>query len=414
MDPTRTWRHAIVMMTIVLAATGICGWADGPGAGTATRAGGPSREGPAPTGPYAVGRRLVHWIDSARPDPLDATRPRELLIWIWYPAEPPRAVEREEALPGTWGTHRLEMLEKKFGAEVGAAMRTFRVHARTDAPLSEARDRLPVVLFTPGLGWVATDYSVLLEDLASHGYIVVGLSPTGFADVVRFPDGRDVRRTLGVGASVGVDQVHVHEDALFALQQIERLDDEVGSFLRGRLDLTRIGALGHSIGGTTAHVAAARDPAVRAAINIDGDPMGAVLDVRPRQPLLLISSEAPLIEEAQHHPSAEHMERVRQGLERSELRRTNDWTRMSEASVSAYRLRIAGTRHLNFEDVAIAADRLLKPSERWMRVGQIDGARGLTVAAALVRGFFDHTLAGTSNGPWQPARDFPEVTLVAR
>jgi len=43
-----------------------------------------------------------------------------------------------------------------------------------------------VLLFTPGLGWLPSDYSVLLEDLASHGYVVVGLASPGFADVVRF------------------------------------------------------------------------------------------------------------------------------------------------------------------------------------------------------------------------------------
>ena len=34
---------------------------------------------PAPTGPFAVGRTLYDWVDD--------TAKRELLVWIWYPAD---------------------------------------------------------------------------------------------------------------------------------------------------------------------------------------------------------------------------------------------------------------------------------------------------------------------------------------
>jgi dienelactone hydrolase len=413
MHSTGEWRLVIVAMTIALAVTGGRGAANEPPPAT-SRTDTASLEGPAPTGPHGVGRRLMTWVDSLRPEPTNATRRRELMVWVWYPSAEPAAATREEALPGEWGTRRIAMLEKKFGAEVAAAMRTFRVHATIDAPVRREPARFPVLLFTPGLGWLATDYSVLLEDLASHGYVVVGLSPTGFADVVRFRDGREVHRSLGIGASVGVDQTHVHEDALFALQHLSRLDGDEDSFLHGRLDFSRIGTLGHSLGGTTAHVAAMHDPRVRAAINIDGDPMGTVLDARPTQPLLLVSSESPSIEEAPPHPSAEHRERVRQGLERSEQRRTNDWMRMSEASSAPHRVRIAGARHLNFADAALAADKLLPPPQRWMRVGRIEGARGLQVTAALVRSFLAHALSGTKASPWQPPRDLPEARLETR
>jgi predicted dienelactone hydrolase len=45
-----------------------------------------------------------------------------------------------------------------------------------------------VLIMGPGLGAAASDYTVLAEDLASHGYIVVGYTPTYSTDVT-FPDG---------------------------------------------------------------------------------------------------------------------------------------------------------------------------------------------------------------------------------
>jgi hypothetical protein len=45
------------------------------------------------TGPFAVGKTTVHWTDESRVEPLSPSRePRELMVDIWYPAEPSNAV----------------------------------------------------------------------------------------------------------------------------------------------------------------------------------------------------------------------------------------------------------------------------------------------------------------------------------
>jgi pimeloyl-ACP methyl ester carboxylesterase len=287
-----------------------------------------------------------------------------------------------------------------------------KVHARIAAPWRAGASRRPMLLFTPGLGWLPSDYSVLLEDLASHGYVIVGVASPGFADVVRFADGREVMRTLGIGEKIGADQAIVHADAAFVLGRLHAMADDRPDFLEDHVDLTRIGAFGHSLGGTTALMLAARDSTVRAAVNIDGDPMGEVVGITPRQPLLLLSSESPTITEAPPGSSSERMELVRQGLERSEQRRTNDWLRISANARKAYRLRVLGTRHLNFEDAALASSWLETPKERWMRVGPIDGARGLAVTAEAVRAFFDATLGdGDGQSFVARTRHVPELRL---
>jgi hypothetical protein len=368
---------------------------------------------PALTGAYAVGRRYMIWTDSSRGDPTDSTRARELPVWIWYPAAPAPASALRPVLPPAWQARRIETLTPKLGSDVAQAAASLPVHARADVPPLNGAPTFPVLLFTPGLGWLPSDYSVLLEDLASHGYVIVGLASPGFADVVRFDDGREVVRTLGIGEKIGTDQGIVHADAAFALHEVRTLAGEPQGFLHGRVDLARIGAFGHSLGGTTALMLAARDSAVRAAVNIDGDPMGDVVAVTPRQPLLLLSSESPTIADAPPGNSAEHMRLVGEGLERSELRRTNDWLRISANARAAYRVRVRGTRHLNFEDAALASAWLTTPKERWMRVGPIDGARGLAVTADVVREFFDvamRTHEGESSFAAQVAR-VPELRI---
>lgn len=366
---------------------------------------------PTPTGPYATGRQNFVWTDSARRDPTDTTRWREVSAWVWYPATVQKPAGTQPPLPAAWETRRLEALKTKLGPDIAKAMSEFAVHAQTNAPLLAGTSRLPVLLFTPGLSWLATDYSVLLEDIASHGYIVVGYSPAGFSDPVVFPDGRVVGRSLGNGASIGTDQSYINDDAFFVLREIRDLDNH--GFLRGRIDLGRIGAFGHSIGGVTSFVLAARDTAVRAAINIDGDVMGDARDVRPHQPLLLISSDMPKMDESPPDWSPKRLELFHQGLERSEKRRTDEWTNLSSQSVSAHRVRIIGAMHLNFTDAALASVNAQSREARWMKFGSIDAERGLTITSNLVRSFFDQIFARTDVGDLftSPERHFAEVRV---
>ena len=363
----------------------------------------------APTGPYAVGRRDVVWTDSSRRDPTDTTRWRDVSISIWYPANLQQNAVAEAPLPPEWESRRLDALGTRLGPDIAGAMKEFIVHAQMDGPLLSGTSRLPVLLFTPGLSWLATDYSVLLEDLASHGYVVVGYSPAGFSDPVVFPDGRVVGRSLGNGASIGADQLYIEDDAEFALRGIRQLDQR--GFLRGRIDLSRVGALGHSIGGAISFVLAARDTTVRAAINLDGDVMGDAREARPRQPLLLISSDMPNTTDAPADWTPKRVELTRQGLERSEKRRTDEWSNLSSQSGAAHRVRIVGAQHLNFTDAALASSHAVSREARWMKFGPIDPERGLAITSELVRSFFDQVFgrAGAGDLFTAPQRHFAEV-----
>jgi dienelactone hydrolase len=350
-----------------------------------------------------VGRRLLHWVDSARREPTDSTHARELMVWMWYPAAAGNA-GHEAALPGAWGEAHAREGAPKIGAEAAAALRELRVHAHTDArPLVDSGP-LPVLLFFPGLGWLPSDYSTLAEDLASHGYVVFGVAPTGLAGLVQLPDGRQVPRLLGTGPRIGTDQAHAHDDARFAMAQLRRLDAGVATGLAGRLDLARIGAFGHSLGGTTSLVLAASDTAIRAAVNIDGDPMGVVRDVRPRQPILLVSSESPPVEEFPHPADSQQLALVRAGLERSERRRTGEWEQIAREAERARRIVVPGARHSDFLDVALVEARITDPTLRWMRVGPAGGERVLRTTREVIRSFFDRELRGAPEARLPQAR----------
>lgn len=374
---------------------------------------------PSPSGPNRVGRLPFELVDSTRCEPTDSSRARVIPGWIWYPADrvapssaSPNALERE--LPGEWGELRAAASAAKIGDPAAEAMKTISVHATTGARWAGAVGHAPVLVFTPGNGWLPTDYAVLLEDLASHGYVVVGVAPAGLADVVRLSDRRTIRKTLGIGPAIGEDQAHAHRDVLYVLARLAALDADEHAPWHHHLDLARVGAFGHSLGGTTALVAAATDTMVRAAINLDGDAMGRVTEVRPKQPLLFVSSELPAMREAPPALDSTWKEQAQKGIERSELRRSGEWANISSRAASATRIRILGTRHLNFTDAALASPLIEEPRLRWMKWGPIDGARGLRITADLVRAFFDHTLRGAPLGAplLELQRSYGELRLL--
>ena len=142
-----------------------------------------SLELPRPTGPFAVGRISTTWVDTSRVDPF-APAPgthRELVVWIWYPAQRSDRAQTAEYLPGPW--------RRALAEHAGVLLRFLwrdpagvRGHSVENADIAQARVTYPVVIFRSGIGALAFQYSTLVEDLASRGYIVVGAdTPTARA-----------------------------------------------------------------------------------------------------------------------------------------------------------------------------------------------------------------------------------------
>jgi len=129
---------------------------------------------PRPTGAFAVGRAIYDWADVAVDTlaPVSGTK-RELLVWIWYPAAGQSAAI-DDYLPAP--------LRAEVERSRGALISTFltrnlsKVHAYStrNSEVSSQQRSYPVVIMRAGASGEVWNYSSLAEDLASHGYVVVG------------------------------------------------------------------------------------------------------------------------------------------------------------------------------------------------------------------------------------------------
>ena len=272
-------------------------------------------------------------------------------------------------------------------------------------PLASAEETYPVLIFEPDLGPTVSDYTTLLGDLASHGYIIIGVNPTYGASTIVFSDGRVAEQSASGNIpesafasdarQIGGELVQVWAgDVRFAIDQAQRLDVDPDSPFVGRLDLMHIGVFGHSFGGAAAAEACHLNARCKAGANLDGYPYGDVIDAGLRQPFLFLWSAGNDADNAYYQLAVQGIDAICSQLE------------------IGYQATIQGTRHFNFTDYAVEFSPALKLLDM---LGPIDGAHGLTISEAYVLTFFDAYLkGGNSRRLHELATEFPEVTFEAR
>ncbi|MBS0518329.1 MAG: hypothetical protein JSR90_06525 [Proteobacteria bacterium] len=203
---------------------------------------------PLPTGPWAVGR-----IDVVLRDPEDGP----LSLTIWYPAS---------------------------GQAGGSAVEGARFAARVPAPL---------ILYSPGWGGTRTQSSSQTENLASHGFVVVGCDDIS-SDPATDPDkGSELDFSSDKATAETIDRGGRHAliQARRLLAVLHALETSQIPQLAGRLNLARVGALGYSAGGSAALQAALLDPRIVAVVNLDGALFGATAEQTGSNAYFLLSSD---------------------------------------------------------------------------------------------------------------------------
>ena len=197
-------------------------------------------------------------------------------MWIWYPTAGQSAAI-DEYLPAPLRT----AVQRSRGALISEFLTRdlSKVHAHStqNSGVSPQQRSYPVVIMRAAASGEVWNYSTLAEDLASHGYVVVGFDAPYRTNVVVFPDGRVMRRLpannpeLCLGMT-GQEQAHCVNrlltawtaDIAFVLGRLERLNasDASGKFT-GRLDMSRVGVFGHSLAGRQPRNFATKIPGAR-------------------------------------------------------------------------------------------------------------------------------------------------------
>ncbi|MDF1596446.1 MAG: dienelactone hydrolase family protein [Acidimicrobiia bacterium] len=266
----------------------------------------PVWELPQPTGKYGIGTVETVITDTGRRDPYDPEgRARRLMLQVWYPADPAR-----DADPEPW----LEQsdivgpaIAETFGFPSFALGHSALIdsHGYSQAAIA-GTDEFPVVIYSHGWKGLRAAGLDQIEDLVSHGFIVVAPDHTYGAAATAFPDGELVTYEPSALPEFGTVPDEEYDEAAlilvatfaadlgFVMDELERLNGDPAWLLSGRMDLDRIGLFGHSTGGGAVVAICAVDERCDAAVGFDPwvEPVPAqILEDGFDVPFLAIRSE---------------------------------------------------------------------------------------------------------------------------
>lgn len=332
---------------------------------------------PSPTGSFAIGRTLMAWTSPASHE--------QLALWIWYPAATAHQ-PAAEYLPARWRQAVREhqgLFMRAFFKRDPAVVRT---NSHTGAPMATEPRTFPVVLLRPGGSALTADFTVLAEGLASHGYVVVGFDAPArsfvFVDSAGRVIGREpannVENANGNLADPGVGRLLAMwvADARAVIDRLQQLNDDSGGTFAGRLDVTRLGAVGHSFGGATALQFCHEDARCRVAIDLDGIPFGSVVaDGLAKPAMFLLSDHSRELSDPESHTVLERIESIHARLPTPRVYAT-----------------IRTASHFSFGDQILLNSPIALRLLRLAGFGSLDPMHGLRISADYVRTFFDVTL----------------------
>lgn len=370
---------------------------------------------PDPSGPYPVGKSAYHWVDQSRSEIATGNATdRELMVYLWYPAE---VTENMTEAP---------VMDIKTASAVRAGdafsisfLKDLSDHTYTAAPLSTNLSQYPVLIMSHGDSSSPLLMAATATDLASHGYIVAGISHTYNSRGTVFPDWRVIARDFNYSliqndpydlnlsyyenaknwARHNADvELREAADVSFVLDQLEQLNQSDTRFM-GKIDMSRVGTFGHSLGGAVAVTSAELDDRIKAAADLDG---AVYHNTRIEKPTISFFRGSLLNYNRSYDALNQKLLTPEQFAEMK-----NIWDgyeiQVYTSPPTAYYVGIKGTEHANFKDfgtLGIPID-----------IGPIDGKYATRIIDAYLLAFFDKHLNGVDSPLLNGTQVYPEVVF---
>lgn len=233
---------------------------------------------PEPTGHYRVGTQSLLWENGISTQEKYKTLNIELFYPIAnqndtkkYPYQPKKiaalkdVLSRQSKIP----TFILDKL-----------LRPTYTHAQPNGTITSSDEKYPVIFHLPGIG-SADLHNVYLEELASYGYVVCAIEPpydilaSVFNDTIVALDptlNAAIKENNRSEIYAYRNEAHVRwiQYINLSIEGMRRLNNDPNSMFYQKLDLERIGLIGHSHGGAVVTDYCQHHPSCTAGINMDG------------------------------------------------------------------------------------------------------------------------------------------------
>jgi len=365
---------------------------------------------------FAVGVTYFSFTDKNRKELFDDTGEsnREFTVKTWYPAD--QKTSPEPYLLDAEANFVIKYLQYP------PLYKDLKTNSSRDVPVSSKEKKYPVLIFSHGLGEHYSQNTILMEELASHGYIIFSIAHHYECKFSSYPDGRFIyirmdnprfqkimkenmnayakslfeklenaisdeerlgvfqEMTTAVPIIITESPKYWADDISFLIDQLVIMNEEDDHF-KNKLDLERIGVFGMSLGGLATSVICSRDKRVKAGVNLDGAfPVDSIYG-KYQIPFLYLNSKrylgcGPLL--------------------------------VSQSMRDCYSLTVRGSDHYNFTDYSIYPVPMVR-----LILGSIDGKRTIEIMNVIVLNFFEKYLREKQGiDLLSEAEKYPEIEAV--
>ena len=349
---------------------------------------------PEPSGNYSVGFDYFCFTDSNRIELFDnnSEKYRDITVKVWYPTDVKPSKE-------TLYFYNPDIIVKYF--DFPEIYKNLTTNSTRAVPLSQKEKTYPVLIFNHGWGEHFAQNTILMEELASHGYLVFSIAHHYECKFSFYPDGKFIPMDfksnrfqkmwqeqqnpkamellikmfgltkLDEQKQILIDQSNAlptllkespgywAKDISFFIDQLESMNDE-NKLFKDRLNLGKIAVFGMSMGGLSAIETCLTDKRIKACVDIDGGLNSLMLERNIPVPVLFLNSKR-------------------------YLGYGNLFTCLSTSD--SYSLAVKGSDHYNFTDYSVYPVPIVKPL-----LGSIEPNKTIEIMNAIVLAFFDKYL----------------------
>jgi dienelactone hydrolase len=311
----------------------------------------PSAQFPTPTGQWSVGTSDLIW---------DTPQQAGIMAQVWYPTDV-TSTRRSPYLSKTRSNLAANKLLNLLFRLIVSKSLLGRITAPAAVQVipSQCLEGFSVVLFSPGFGGSISLHTFYALELASRGFIVVGINHPGSCVGTMLTDGTQIEFVdVDPKSFADIDRMELLVQTMTAEQasnisqvvdKLISLNSTMDSLLYQKINVRQIFAAGHSAGGAASFIACGQDQRITKGVNLDGyfvDVPGTNYD---HKELLLIQADRD-----RYRP------KNKKTRARYDLFAAKDRGRVEKLAAQAnlQQLVIPYTRHFDFSDLSI----LLRPA----------------------------------------------------
>jgi predicted dienelactone hydrolase len=225
-----------------------------------------------------VGRRVKVLTDLSRNEIVrDSKEKRKLIISIFYPVENNWNTDRQAFYIDLYHPQEQWFIDEWKASGIDECyIRNIKTNIYMNAPMKNSSTKYPILIYSPGFSCDRDSSVFTIQKLVEEGYIVITVGHIYETEFTVMPSGEiiemlnDFKNISSNSLNTWKELISIRKkDIIFLINQLDFINKQ-DEFLNNKLDLTKVGVIGFSLGSQACFEAAAEDSRIKAVVLFEG------------------------------------------------------------------------------------------------------------------------------------------------